>query len=144
MAVSAGEGGYGTTFAIGDGATPTEAFTKVGEVKRITPPSKSRNAVEATHLESDDAYREFKAGIKDGGEVSIELNFIPSTSHVLDAAFEAGQGNFRIVWTLSDESTVTCTFNAVMTDWSPGDATFEDEAMLGTATFKVSGKPVYS
>ena len=68
--------GYGTLFQTGNGAVP-EVFTTLAEVTNITPPKMSRDTVDATHEESPGAWREFIAGLKDGGDVSLDLNFIP-------------------------------------------------------------------
>src|SRR4051812_14284230 len=67
--------GYSTLFKSGNGAVP-EVFTTLAEVTGITPPAMSRDTVDATHELSPGAWREFIAGLKDGGEVSLDLNFV--------------------------------------------------------------------
>ena len=134
MAASSAIIGYGSTFAIGDGGGP-ETFTAVAEVTSITPPNYSRDAVDVTHMNSDDTFREYIAGLMDAGEVQIELNYIPNASDVLIAALEAGKQNYQITM----PNSVTFTFAAVMTDFSL-QAPNEDK-LTASATFKVSGKP---
>ena len=57
--------GYGMQFKIGNGASP-EVFTEVAECTNITPPGFARDAIDASHHQSPEAYREFIAGLKDG------------------------------------------------------------------------------
>lgn len=130
--------GFSAAFAIGDGAA-TEVFTAVAEVMSITPPGQTREAIDATHLTSANGYREFIAGMADGGEASIELNYTPSESDVLIAALVAGVGNFRI----TAPSGKTLTFAGVCTAHSPGPMVVDDKMTL-SATFKVSGRPTWA
>lgn len=128
--------GHGTLFKIGNGATP-EVFTTVGEVTSITPPGMSRDAIDATHEESPDAWREFIGGLKDGGEVSLELNFVPgsATTILLMAEIEAAPGNKQIVFPAGE----VFSFRALCTNFEP-EAPLDDK-MVASATYKVSGKP---
>jgi hypothetical protein len=64
--------GYGATFAISDGAGD---YIAVGEVREITPPSTSRDGPEATSHGSTERFQEYLAGLRDGGEVSLKLNY---------------------------------------------------------------------
>jgi predicted secreted protein len=128
--------GYGVLFKIGNGASP-EVFTTVAEVTSITPPSLARDAIDATHEESPSGWREFIGGLKDGGEVSIELNFIPghATTAILLAEIEAAAGNKQIVFTTGE----IFSFSALCTAFEP-EAPMDDK-MVATATYKVTGKP---
>lgn len=128
--------GHGTLFKIGNGATP-EVFTTVGEVTSITPPGMSRDAIDATHEESPDGWREFIGGLKDGGEVALELNFVPgsATTILLLAEIEAAPGNKQIVFTTGE----VFSFRALCTNFEP-EAPLDDK-MVASATYKVSGKP---
>lgn len=126
--------GYNTTFAIGDGEA-SETFTAVAEVFNVTPPGYSRDAIDVTHMKSDDQFREFIAGLMDAGEVTLELNYVPSASDVLIAALTGGKGNYQITF----PNSVTFTFAAICTAYSPSAP--NDDKLSASATFKVSGKP---
>lgn len=132
--------GYQTLFKTGNGASP-EVFTTLAEVTGITPPAMSRDTVDATHEESPGAWREFIAGLKDGGEVSLELNFIPggtATSALmaeLDLDGPQASKNRQILF--PDGSYFT--FAGILTGFEP-DAPIDDK-MAASVTFKVSGKP---
>lgn len=125
--------GYNTTFGI-EGTTPG-TYSAVAEVTSVTPPNISRDAVEATHLTSPEQWREFIAGLKDGGEVSIEMNWIPSATDVIVAALDAGKDNYQIVF----PNGVKWSFAAICTAFEPSSPL--DDRMTASATFKVSGKP---
>src|SRR5690554_1115380 len=69
--------GYGAKFAIESGSPAT--YEDVAEVISITPPSDTIDTVDVTHLRSPDRTREFLAGLRDPGECSFEMNFIPGS-----------------------------------------------------------------
>jgi len=51
-------------------------FTAIGELRDITPPALTRNTIETTtHNEADDA---FLVGIRRHGDLTFNVNFIPS------------------------------------------------------------------
>lgn len=126
--------GFSSTFGI-ESATPG-TFDKVAEVVSIQPPGWTRDAVDATHLESPDGFKEFIAGIKEGSECGIGLNFKPVVADVLLAALEAGKGRFRITF----PSGIRLTFTGICTAYEPGEVT--NDKMTASAKFKPSGKPV--
>ena len=129
------DNGYNSTFGMAD--LEAGPFPAIAGVTGITPPSKSRDAIEKTHLKSPDRYKQFFAGLKDGSEAKIGLNFAPSVYAALDAAFEAGMKWCQI--TFPDETT-TLTFEAVITGLEPGE--LSNDKMTATLTVKPSGKPV--
>lgn len=132
--------GYGTLFKTGNGAAP-EVFATLAEVTSITPPAMARDTVDASHEESPGAWREFIAGMKDGGEVSLELNFVPGGSAAasltaeLDLDGPLATKNRQILF--PDGSYFS--FAGILTAFEP-DAPLDDK-MSGSATFKVTGKP---
>lgn len=134
--------GYGTLFASGNGASP-EVFTTLGEVTAITPPGWSRDTVDATHMQSPGAHREFIAGLADAGEVSMDVNYVPGNAAA--AALEAEKAltgssaaiNRRI--TFPDGSYMT--FVGILTAFEP-DAPIDDK-MSASVTMKVSGVPTF-
>lgn len=128
--------GLGTQFKIGNGAMP-EVFTTVAEVTSITPPGLSRDTIDATHTSSPNGYREFIAGLKDGGEVSLDLNFVPgsATTALLLAEIEANAGNKQIVFPGGE----IWSFQALCTGIEPTAPI--DDKMAATVTYKVTGQP---
>jgi predicted secreted protein len=134
--------GFGVEFAVGDAASP-EVFTKVAEVLSVGGPSLSRDTPEATHTDSTAGYKEFIAGMKDGGEVTVTMNFLPA-----DATQKLSGGllgdfatdtliNYKI--TFPSSPTVAWTFAGLMTGFEP-DVPIDDR-MTASVSFKVSGQP---
>jgi len=134
MTATAAVIGYGTSFSIYGGST----YTAVAEVTNITWPGYTRDAVDATNMASPNEFREFIPGLMDAGEVTIEMNFIPSASDVILAALTAGTGQFKI----AAASGVNIVFSAIVTAFTP-QAPLEDK-MSASATFKITGKPVWA
>jgi predicted secreted protein len=133
----AGLDAFGTQLQRGDGATPTEAFTAIANVTDITPPGIERETYDVTAHDSPDAYREFIGGLKDGGEVEIEINYDPREHDTLIADFaDADPRNYKVVWpgTLGSWE-----FGAILTNFEPEAP--HDDKLAASLTFKVSGKP---
>lgn len=75
------------------GTDETEAtLTLLSEVVDTTFPQDEAEEVDVTHLNSPDRRREFKAGLIDGGDVTITLNYTPgsATDLLLTGAMVAG------------------------------------------------------
>ncbi|GAD55491.1 phage tail tube protein [Limimaricola cinnabarinus] len=124
--------GFGAIFGI-EGDTPG-TYVPVAEVTAITPPSRSREAIEATHLNSPDQYAEFIAGIMRGGEAGFTMNFVPNATDTLVTAFEAGKGKYQITF----PNGVKLQFGGVFTNYEIDEIT--NEKMSATCTFQQSGK----
>jgi predicted secreted protein len=79
MAASNAWWAYGSTFKLGDGASP-EVFTAVAEVRDIPGPNLTRDSIEVTNQDSDDGWREYIPGWRDGDSVTIQANWLPSNA----------------------------------------------------------------
>lgn len=131
--------GWGSSFAIGDGATPTETFTPLAEVLNVTPPSDTVDIIDATHMASVNRTREYIPGLIDPGEASIEMNFVPGSA--ADLAIQALKGlsvttNFQIIFAPGGSGAVTWTFAGFLTGYEPA-APFDDK-MTATVNIKVT------
>lgn len=135
MTETAAKIGYDSTYAIGNGADP-EVFTVVAEVTSISPPGRTRDVSEATHLQSPNKYKEFIAGMSEGGEATITLNFVPAATDALVTAFEAETGNHQITF----PNDVTLTFAGIVTSYEVGE--LSTDKMSATMTVKSTGKAV--
>ncbi|MFW2541532.1 phage tail tube protein [Primorskyibacter sp. 2E107] len=126
---------------IGFGSDFLRGVTSVGEVLSITPPSLTRDVVDATHMKSTEGWREYISALRDGGEVSVEIQSKPSST-----AFQA------LVADLADDDPVSYsigfpdgsswTFSAFLTGLESTDPL--DDRITSTATFKITGKPVFA
>lgn len=65
----------GVYFGTSDGASP-ETFEELAEVVSIGGPNESADEIDVTHQRSAGGYREFIQSFKDGGEFSMDLNFV--------------------------------------------------------------------
>jgi predicted secreted protein len=134
----AGINGFGTELQRGDGTTPTEVFTALANVTNIGGPGLSRETIDVTAHDSPDAWMEFRGGLKDGGEVSVDINYDPAEHDVLVADFEdEDPRNYQLVF--PDTGATTWTFAAILTGFEP-EAPYDDK-LAASLTFKVTGKP---
>jgi predicted secreted protein len=135
MARTGADTGYGAKFQV---ETAPDVWTSIGEVTDIQVPERERETHDATHYESDDAYREFIPGLRDGGECTIEFNLIPggaSHDQIIDLFDSDDVESLRIVF----PNDAKLNFSGFCT--KVGEVIPMDDKMSGSATFKVSGKP---
>lgn len=91
----------GTLLQRGDGATP-EVFTTVAEVGSIAGPSLQADLIDVTNHSSPSRYREYIQGLKDGGELTFDLNYNPNdathnaTTGVLADWNSGARKNYRL------------------------------------------------
>ena len=137
MPASNATAGYGARFGI-EGPT-TGVYTYVAEVTSITPPGWTRDTIEVTNLESPDKTKEYIASLVDAGEATITVNYLPSATDVLLAAFTAEKDKFRI---LLPSGTLALDFAGIVTGYELGDMVGDDK-MSATLTIKATGKPAF-
>jgi len=77
MAQTVGQIGFGTTFGIGDGASP-EVFTLIGELFAVSPVGAEKPLVDFTHHTSPNTFKEWLTGVADGTEITLSANFVAS------------------------------------------------------------------
>ena len=140
--MSNGIAAFGTLLKIGDGATP-EDFTPIEEVVNITGPGLSTDPIDMTHQGSPGKCKEFIAGLKDGGEVTFDLNYIPTavthnaTAGLINDWENGTKRNFQLVF--PDIGNTTWAVTALVTGFEPS-APVEDK-LAASVTLKVSGQP---
>ncbi len=139
LAISA----FGTLVKIGDGASPTENFTTIAELKKITGPGIKAATIDVTVHNSGSPWRRFIHGLIDGGELKLDLNFVPQngthsySSGLLSDLANRNKRNFQLVF--PDSGTTTWLIPCIVTDFS----TMEDPAgaLEASVTLKVNGTP---
>lgn len=114
----------------------------VAEITDISPPSVSRDDIETTHYDSDDGFKEYMAGLADGGEITLECNLIVGDTNGqqgLRADYEAGTvQSFELA--LPNAANSSWEINATVKAYSESSPIGDK---LGfTTTMKVTGKPV--
>ena len=134
MAETAAMIGHGSRFEVStdDGAT----WDEIAEVYDLTPPSDQIDVVDATHMQSPNATREFILGLNDPGECTMEMNFVPgSTADMALQAIKAARERIRARITFPNLQ--RWTFSGILTGYEPNAPT--DDRMTATLTFKVTG-----
>lgn len=129
----------GTLVQAGDEATAT-SFVTIAEVKSFDGPSSQAPSIDVSSFDSTG--KEFIAGLSDGGEVSLDLNFVGSDSgqEQLLTDHQAGTSRYyQIVFNDHDTNPTTVVFVASVTGHTPSGQT--DAAYMLKVTLKVSGTP---
>lgn len=136
--------GYGTLLQVDDGVGN---YTTVAEVKDITGPGYEADTIEATNHSSAGAWREWLAGLLDGGEVTFDVNYIPSNpthdesaSGLFGLLLNRTRRNFRLVWPVTPVERVT--FLGMVTGFEPSAPV--DDVLTASITIKVSGQPSFA
>lgn len=128
---------FGIALKRSDMATPTATFTTIGNVTNVSGPETERETYDVTAHDSVDGWREFIGGLKDGGEVSLELNYDPRKHDALMADYAD---------TLPRDYKLT--FPGTLGEWAlkliltgfKQEAPVDDK-LSAEIKFKVSGKP---
>jgi predicted secreted protein len=126
--------GYGTLFKVRT-ATGPDVYTSIGEQTSVTPYGISVDSIDASHNESPDAWREFIAGLKDPGEASIEINYVPGGA--AEALLFSIFGTTQVCRTVFPSGAYV-QYSAFVTGVEP-EAPIDDK-MVASVTFKLSGE----
>jgi predicted secreted protein len=130
--------GFGTVFQIQDQDASPVAYVTVGEVTNITLPNLTRDAVDATHTESTGGWREFIPGLRDAGEVSIEMNFVSGSASDTLIRAQFASDSLSLCKILFDTSPADgVSFSGIVTGYEV-QAPLDDK-VAATLTVKVSG-----
>lgn len=121
------------------GSEPTDLkianLTSIGEI------GVESEEIDATDLDSPNNYKEFIAGSKDAGEVSLAGN-IKDESNV-EKMLALAESQSVEEWTVTYPSGAKWVFNAFVKSFKDGEKTTDGLATF-TATLRISGKPVYT
>ena len=131
--------GEGTVFLRWTVDSPTSEgdWTKWAEINSISGPSMSRDSIDVTSLDSVGGYREFIGGFRDGGTVTLNMNFTRTTYEAAKEDFEDdATQNYEIV--LPDEDSTSFEFSGIITEL-PLEITADDK-VTANVTIKVNGK----
>jgi len=125
--------GVGTKFRRWDGTN----WVDIAEINSITGPNKTRDTIDVTSLDSTGGYREFIGGFRDGGTVTLPMNFTRNTYDTMNTDFEDDTlQNYEIF--LPDVEGTSFEFEALVTELGLGIPA--DDKVTADVTLKVSGK----
>jgi hypothetical protein len=141
----AGYSSQGTLLKVGNGATPTEVFTTIAEVMDISGPEETLDTEETTSHSSPDNRKEYIGTLKDGGDISFDLNFTGDASQTVlkDNYDDRGVHNYQIFMPyLPDDVEDTINFSGIVTSlgWDIPVA----GVLRRNVTIKVTGEVTYS
>lgn len=138
----------GTQLAYYQYVTTTTVDQTVAEVLSLSGPTTSRDFIDVTNMDSTGGFREVILGLGDGGEVTFDINFLPT-----DSSHDGSTGLVKLLddaerrkWDLAfpDNSTTptTWTFWGYVNGFEPSAGI--DEQMKASVTIKVDGKPTFA
>jgi len=135
MAASSAESATGTGI--------TWNAVAVVEVNTVGDIDLTSDDIEVTHYTSDDGYKEYIQGLRDGGEVTVEGNFVPTDAGQasLITDFEAGTKRTFVV-TLPNAAASTWTGTAYVKGFTQSSPIGDKLGFV--ATLKISGKPTFA
>jgi len=112
-------------------------WVDIAEVNSISGPTMTRDFIDVTSLDSTGGYREFIAGFRDGGTVSLTMNFTRATYDVMKADFEDDTSqNYEIF--LADTDETSFEFAGLVTELPLEIPT--DDKITANVTMKVVGQ----
>jgi hypothetical protein len=128
--------GFATILAKKTGPT---TYAPIVEMTDFGFPEYSRDSVDYTHFGSPDRFREHKPGLADAGDLTFSYALIPGVAD--DATVAASFASLTVEeWRVTFPNGATFDVKGFATKHSR--AVPMDDKMVGSATFKVSGKPV--
>lgn len=126
--------GYGTFFKIRTSTGP-DVYTTIGEQTAVNPFGIAVDSIDASHEGSPNGYREFIPGLKDSGEASFEINYVPGGS--AEAAIMSAIGTTKVCRAVFP-SGAYAQYSAFITEFSP-EAPLDDK-MTASITLKITGE----
>ncbi len=131
--------GLGTKFLRWDSSNPTSSgdWEVIAEVISISGPTMTREFIDVTSLDSIGGYREFIAGFRDGGTVTLNMNFTSRTYGIMKTDFEDKDSQFYEI-VLPDEDSTSFEFEGLVTEL-PLEIPADDR-VTANVTIKVVGK----
>jgi len=125
--------GVGTLFRRWSGT----AWVNISEVNNITGPGMTRETIDVTSLDSTGGYREFIGGFRDGGTISLSMNFTRSTYDMMKDDFESDTiQDYEMVFPDAENTTVE--FSGLVTECPLTIPT--DDKITSDVVIKISGQ----
>jgi hypothetical protein len=135
---------FGLLLQIGDGATPVETFTTIGEVIELGIPEILTEAIETTNHSSSGWKEKIPSGLKELSGFDATLEFDQAVFEILyDAIDNKSIDNYRIVWadTLIEVWSFAAFPSAIKADKANAQS---PDHLKFTVTFVPTGAPSFS
>jgi len=130
----------------GHGAILTLGGTAIGNIISIGGPDMSKDAIDKSTMDSTNKWREFFGGMKDGGEISLEINYDGTalgTANLLAAQMTETAQSVALVFPDGTNSTASSDFSFSGFLTALGHAIPLDDKVTQSVTIKVTGTPTY-
>ena len=115
----------------------TTGWVSISEISAIDGPTKTRESIEVTALDSTGGYREHIASLREGGTISLTMNYSRTTYDLMNTDFEDDtQHNYLI--SIPDSVNTMMEFVGWVTE-IPFSASVGDKITANT-TIKITGK----
>ena len=113
------------------------AWVDIAEINSINGPGMSRDTIDVTSLDSTGGYREFIGGFRDGGTVTLSINFTRAGYELMKEDFESDVlQNYEIL--LPDTDATSFEFEGLVTELPL--SIVPDDKITADITIKVSGE----
>lgn len=129
----------GTQLQAGNGGSP-ETFTLIPEVRSISGPSLSADVLDVTSMDTPGGFRDKLQGLKDWGELSFELQWVPGNAlhQQMFNDYKAGtKRNYKMI--LPNVGNTTFSFQGFVSGM-PANLAF-DQVMMLSVTIVILGDP---
>ena len=125
--------GFGTKFRRWSGTS----WQTIANVVSIDGPTMTRDTVDVTNLDSILGYKEFLGGLRDGGSISLTMQFQRTCFNYLKTDFEnSNTVNYEIV--LPDTDKTSFEFKGLVTNL--GISVAVSDSVKANVTIKISSK----
>lgn len=125
--------GFGTFFKVRTSTGP-DVYETIGQQTNVTPYGIAVDSIDASHEDSEGAWREFIAGLKDAGEASLDIHYVPGGA--AEALLLSLLGTTQVCRSVFP-SGARVDYSGFITGMSP-EAPMDDK-MVMSVTVKLSG-----
>lgn len=132
-----GMAAFGTALKRTNSDSPV-TYTTIANVENIEGPGFTSEDIEVTSHDSPNRFKEWVAGLKDGAELKMDINWDPSAvthESLLDDYDAASSKAYQLVWPTSP--TITWTFSAYIKEFTPKAPVAGK--LSASVTYKIAG-----
>ena len=126
---------------LANGAAGTEAFTLVPGVLDLNGPNMTKDFIDTSDMDVTNRFRTYISGLRDGGQISGELNWNPSHAQHQGMQDDFDNDTLRN-WTITWRDGTVCTLAAEVESLEITSAI--DAQIKRSFTLKISGEPSFA
>lgn len=116
----------------------SSTWVAIAEISAIDGPTMTREMIDVTALDSEGGYREYVPDLRDGGTVSLTMNFTEDTFELMMDDFESNDRQYYTI-VLPDADYTSLEFQGLVTE-VPLSASVGSQVTANT-TIRVTGAP---